>query len=111
MQHYFNIYLANDYGVNEAIMCHNMYFWIEQNKANNINFKDGRYWTYNTMDAFCKLFIYWNRYQVERILKSCKDQGLLITGMYNEKKYDRTVWYSTTDLVNRAYAPPSTPLS
>ena len=43
MQHSFDIDIAKEYGILEAILLNNMQFWIEKNKANGINYYDGNY--------------------------------------------------------------------
>lgn len=97
MEHHFNIDIASKYGVDEAIMFNHLLFWITHNAANEKNFYEGHYWTFNSLVAFEKLFPYWSRRQIERILKSLETKGLLLTGNYNKSSYDRTKWYSFTD--------------
>lgn len=89
--------IAKKYGVDEAIMIGNLAHWIEKNEANGRNFYDGRYWTYNSIDAFTKLFPFWTPRQIRRILKSLEDQNVIITGNYNQSTYDRTTWYAFAD--------------
>ena len=48
MQHSFDIAIAKKYGINCAVLLNNICFWIEKNRANEKNFHDGKYWTYNT---------------------------------------------------------------
>lgn len=85
------------YGVDEAIMLWNIRYWIERNEANKRHFHDGRYWTYNSAEAFTKLFPFWSSGQIRRILKSLQTQGVLLTGNYNASAYDRTMWYALSD--------------
>jgi hypothetical protein len=94
MEYSFDVLEARKYGVDEAIMLKNFKFWILKNKANNRHFYDGRTWTYNSHDSFTKIFDFWTESQIKRILKSLISQGVLITGNYNETKYDRTLWYA-----------------
>ena len=94
MDHHFNINLAEKYGVDEAIMLNHLFFWIMHNEANNKNYYDGHYWTFNSIAAFEKLFPYWTKKQIERVLKSLEKNELIITGNYNKSTYDRTKWYS-----------------
>ena len=55
MKHSFDVELAKEYGILEAILIQNIYFWIEKNKANKKHFYDGRYWTYNSKKAFSEM--------------------------------------------------------
>lgn len=97
MQHSFDVEIAEKYGVNCAIILNNLQFWIAKNKANGTNFHDGRFWTFNSMKAFSELFPYMTSKQIRGALDTLRDEGLLITGNYNVKPYDRTLWYALTE--------------
>lgn len=97
MNHFFDIEIAQQYGILEAVLLNHFEFWIDKNKANEKNFYDGCYWTYNSTAAFSKLFPYASKRQIEKALKNLRDQGLIKTGNYNENKYDRTLWYAFTE--------------
>lgn len=97
MQHSFDINVAQKYGIAEAIILNHFAFWISKNKANNQNYHDGRYWTYNSIKAFSKLFPYLTENQLRRTLEKLKSEGLIITGNYNDSPYDRKLWYALTD--------------
>ena len=98
MQHSFDIEIAEKYGVSEAILLQHLWFWIEKNKANEVNFYDGTYWTYNSAKAFVKLFPYMTQRQIQNALKRLKEKGIIKTGNYNKSAYDRTLWYAFTEL-------------
>ena len=100
MQHSFDVEIAEKYGVSEAILLQHLWFWIEKNKANEVNFYDGSYWTYNSTKAFVKLFPYMTQRQIQNALKKLKDKGIIKTGNYNKSAYDRTLWYAFTELGN-----------
>lgn len=97
MHYMFNVEDAEKYGLEEAIIIYNFKFWIIKNIANNKNNFDGRTWTYNSVNAFTKLFPFWSRRQIDRIIKSLIDKEVLITGNYNKIAYDRTLWYAFKD--------------
>ena len=50
-KHVFDIDVAQEVGVNAAILLENIAHWIEHNRANEDkrSFHDGTYWTYNSM--------------------------------------------------------------
>lgn len=96
MQHSFNVEIAKKYGILEAILLNHLWFWIKKNKANNTNYFDGNYWTYNSKKAFSELFPYASERQIGYALKKLIDCGLVITGNYNKSSYDRTLWYAIT---------------
>lgn len=95
--HTFDTETACKYGILEAILLNNLYFWIQKNRANEKNFFDGRYWTYNSVKAFTEIFPYATAKQIRTALKKLIDNGLIITGNYNKSPYDRTLWYALTD--------------
>lgn len=100
-EHHFDIDIAEKYGVNAAIILNNMYFWIKKNEANNVNFYDGCYWTYNSVKAFCDLFPYLSKSQITTALKKLEAAGVIKTGNYNKSAYDRTTWYAFTEMGNK----------
>lgn len=98
MGHHFNPDIAERYGLEEAILFENIYYWCEKNRANNQNFHDGRFWTYNSIKAFATMFKYMTEKKIASALKNLEDAGVIITGCYNANPYDRTKWYAITDL-------------
>ena len=96
MQHSFDIDVAEKYGLTEAILLNNLQFWIEKNRANNDNFFDGNYWTYNSIEAYTKLFPYLSARKITNAFKKLEDLGIIITGNYNKIAYDRKKWYAIT---------------
>jgi hypothetical protein len=97
MQHSFDVDIAKEYGILEAILLNNLGFWIEKNRANNVNYYDGYYWTFNSVKAFNQLFPYVSQRQIQTALKHLKEEGLIQTGNYNKLAYDRTLWYAFTE--------------
>ena len=96
MQHSFDKDIAVEYGVLEAILLNNICFWILKNKANNTNFYDGDYWTFNSTKAFTELFPYASKRQIEKALMHLREENILKVGNYNANAYDRTLWYALT---------------
>lgn len=94
--HYFDIKVAELYGINCAVILQNLWHWIRKNEANGTNFYDGNYWTYNSTKAFKDLFPYLSQKQIETALKKLRDENIIVTGNYNAVKYDRTLWYAIT---------------
>lgn len=97
MNHSFDKDIAVAYGLPEAIILNHMQFWIEQNQANNVNFYDGSFWTYNTTKAYAEIFPYLSQRQIQCALKHLREEGILKTGNYNKSAYDRTLWYAFTE--------------
>ena len=95
--------LAVKYGADVAIFVHNVVYWVEKNAANRSNFRDGRYWTYNSADALCEMYPLWSRDQIKRLIKRCAELGVIILGDYNEDRRDRTKWYTPSDEILELY--------
>ncbi len=100
MEHHFDVKLAQKYGVIEAILLNHFEFWIQQNEANERNFYNGRYWTYNSLKAFCEIFPYLSEKQIRRALNKLQEEGILLVGNFNQNPYDRTLWYSLSEKGN-----------
>lgn len=95
--HSFSIKVAQQVGIEEAILYQNLKHWVEKNAANGQNFFEGRYWTYNTTKAFSKLFPYMTEKTIYNSLRNLIKKGLVIKGNFNSNKWDRTAWYSIID--------------
>lgn len=95
--HFFDVELAKEYGINCAILLANFDYWIAKNRANNVNYYDGRFWTYNSKKAFAELFPYLGEKQIRSALDKLINEGLIMTGNYNASAYDRTLWYAFTE--------------
>lgn len=97
MEHHFSVDIAVRYGMLEAVLLNNLYYWITKNEANDRNYHDGYYWTYNSAKALHKLFPYVSERKIRNALKHLEDEGLIVTGNYNQSAYDRTMWYALTE--------------
>lgn len=96
MNHQFNVTIAKEYGLLEAILLFNIDYWVRKNKANNKHFYDGRYWTYNSVAAFAELFPYATSKQIRTALDHLRKEGIICTGQYGDS-FDKSLWYSVTD--------------
>lgn len=97
MEHSFDIKIAKEYGIAEAIILKHIYFWVNKNALNGKNHIDGRYWTYNSVKAFVEMFPYFNERQIRYTLGKLKDEGLIMVANHNNDPRDRTLWYTLTD--------------
>lgn len=96
-------HVAEKYGLEEAIFMDAIVHWYRVNRADDRNFYDGRWWTYNTIKAFDQTFPWWSTKQLRRIITSCKDKGALLTSNHNKDSRDRTIWYSPSDEILALY--------
>lgn len=104
--HFFNVNLAVKYGVENAVILSNLCYWVRHNAQNNTNFFEGRFWTYNTLAAFKKQFPYLSASQIRTALAGLKKAGAVVTGNFNKRPFDRTLWYSVSDEAMLVYDPP-----
>lgn len=105
MHHYFNTEIAKEVGVNAAVILENIAHWVLKNKANDKNFYDGHYWTYNSRTAMTALFPYLSEKQVRYALDALRKADMVLTGNYNKSSYDRTLWYTVSDSCAKKYFP------
>ena len=55
---------------------------------------DGKYWIYNTIEAWHKQFPFWSISTIKRIISNLEKEKLIITGNFNKISIDRTKWYT-----------------
>lgn len=97
MTHSFDVDCACKYGLVESIILHHMRFWIQHNKANNVNHHDGRTWTYNTTTAFQTIFPYLTPKKLRCCLEKLQAEGILLKQNFNSNPYVHTSWYAFFD--------------
>lgn len=83
--------LAKEIGVNEAIFLQQLHYWLTSSSAKEIN---GRLWVYNTQEEWQEQLSCFSFRTMQRIIKSCKDKGLIEFNTFNKLSYDRTKWYT-----------------
>ncbi len=103
MKHLCDVEMAKLIGTDSSLFLENIAFWIKHNYSNDINYHEGRYWTFNTQEALVDFFPYWSRDQIKRIIKKCHDSGMLVKGNFNKLSYDRTTWFSLSDNAHKHY--------
>ena len=73
--------LAKLIGLNEAIVLQQVHYWLEINRKANKNFKESRYWTYNSIRTWQENnFEFWSFDTVKRTFAKLEKRGLLISG-------------------------------
>ena len=104
MEHSFNIEIATDLkSVNMAVIIKNLDYWLSKNKANEKHYHDGEFWTYNSAEAFTKLFPYLTAHQVRRIIDKLIKLQIIKTGKFNKSSYDQTRWFTFTNAFCKKY--------
>jgi hypothetical protein len=95
ISHAFSVMLAQRFGDREAIALNSFAFWYTHNKAKNLNFHEGRWWTYNTQESFLAIWPYWTIQNTKTVINSLIRQGLLMKAQL--RGTDRTVSYTLTE--------------
>lgn len=90
--HSFNTAVAEDFGVEKAIILEHFVFWVRKNYANRINiYKDGKAYTYNSAEAFAEIFTYFKARKIAELLRQMEADGLIqsiqIHGTDRRKSY------------------------
>ena len=88
-----NVDLACILGVNESIVLQQVHYWVEKNKKDRRNSRDGFTWTYNTYKEWKEQFPFWSDSTIKRIFSKLEKMGVLVSAKYNKKSFDRTKWY------------------
>lgn len=97
MKHIFDVEIAMKIGINAAIILENIGYWVAKNEANGENFFEGNYWTYNSRQAYQKLFPYLTKKQIDTAFDKLLEEEYIIKGNFNSSAYNRTLWYTLTD--------------
>jgi hypothetical protein len=97
--HSFNITLADRYGIEGSILIEHLYWWIHKNECEEEETmtKNGRVWCYSSAKGFNRYIPYMTPKKIWRELKRLEERGVLITGNFNTKPTNQTLWYSFSD--------------
>lgn len=87
--------LAKCLGLKEAVVFQQIHYWLEINKRTKNNFKENKYWTYNSVKAWHENeFDFLSLRTVERTLQKLEKDGLLESKVFNKMAGDKTKWYT-----------------
>jgi len=92
-----NEVLVKRFGLNEALVIQNFAFWINLNKEKNRNVKEGRVWTFQTLNEISEKIKILSVDKIRYSLNKLIQQGVIVKGNFNKTKYDRTIWYAFED--------------
>jgi len=108
--HCFLIEDAIQYGVPESVFLYHIRHWIKVNEANEnpTHFKEGKYWTYDSREAFAKIFPFWTDDQIRNVIKNLEKDGAIIKGHFSKGNYSRTTWYTLGENPQRNSENPQT---
>ena len=87
--------LAKCLGLKESVVFQQIHYWLEINKRTKNNFKENKYWTYNSVKAWHENeFDFLSLRTVERTLQKLEKDGLLESKVFNKMAGDKTKWYT-----------------
>ncbi|MFM9414361.1 hypothetical protein ACKQTC_08275 [Peptococcus simiae] len=93
-----NYTLAKIIGPREAAFVQKVQYWVNENRKRGRNYRDGKYWTYNSIQAWHEhCFACYSVDTVKRTFAKLRKMGLLIVGNYNKDPRDRTNWYTVNE--------------
>lgn len=80
--------------------------WLAVNEAKKHNFREGRFWTYNSLPQWCVQHFPWlSPKQLSTIMTRLEDQGVIIRKQFKAKhEFDNQYWYSVNEEVLAALA-------
>lgn len=84
--------LAKAIGLNEAIVLQQIHYWLQGNKSGKEI--EGVRWIYNSLAEWKEQFPFWSESTIYRALQSLEEKKLIQIGEFNQRKYDRTKWYT-----------------
>lgn len=93
----YNAAVAAEVGANAATIFHSICFWVYHNQKNRTNFRDGKFWVYNSKKAWAEYYPNMNEMQVRFALDKLEKNRYVVSACYNENRFDRTKWYSVTE--------------
>lgn len=86
--------LAKSIGLKEALFLQQIHFWVLHNRIRGMNEKNRGTWSYNSAVAWqWEYFPFLSLSTMKRVIKHLEDLKLIESGIFNNKKWDRTKWY------------------
>ncbi|MBP0725564.1 replication protein [Bacillus sp. RG28] len=82
--------LATCIGLNKSIILQQLHYWLKKSK----HIKNGRKWIYNTYEEWEPQFPFWSNKTIRRTITALETDGIIISKNFNQKKSDKTKWYT-----------------
>lgn len=89
----YNSVLAKELNKSKAAMINQIHYWTQLLRDER-HFHDGRYWVHETYEDWQAQFPDMTTRGIQKMLLSLEEDGYIFVGNFNNKKYDRTKWYS-----------------
>lgn len=95
MQHHFTVEVAEQYGIEKAVILDNFVFWCQKNLANKKNIHNGKAYTYNTSEALAEIFPYFKPRKIAELLRQMENDNLIKSNYFHGR--ERVKSYTVTD--------------
>ncbi|UOE96055.1 hypothetical protein [Alkalihalobacillus sp. LMS39] len=82
--------LAKVIGLNKAIILQQCHYWIQKSSHE----REGRTWFYKTYKEWAIDFPFWGDKTIRKTITELEKDGLLISGNFNKRQFDKTKWYT-----------------
>ena len=97
LSHSFSVEVASKYDVHQALLLQHFSFWYLKNKADDVNFFSSDYWVRMKLEKLGEYFPYLTQRQLNYTLSKLIENRLLKSEKFNQKRNDRTNWYTFTN--------------
>lgn len=97
MYHTFDVSIACEFGINAAVILHHIAYWVVRNEAEGVNVHEGVGWTFDSRRAYREKFPYLGERQIDTAFSKLLSAGLITSGRFNKRAWDRTLWYTLTE--------------
>ncbi|GAM63640.1 hypothetical protein JCM19232_2620 [Vibrio ishigakensis] len=67
--------------------------YIKYHERNKTNFFDGHHWTYDSAESLTKVFTYWTKNKIHKLLTKMEAEGLIESGDYSDNRAVRPKYY------------------
>ena len=92
----FDMEIAVVFGINEAVIINQIWYWMRHNEERGYNYREGRYWVrYTFEELHSREFPWLSVKTIKRAVCKLEEAGVLLSeSKYNKRPGDRTKWYS-----------------
>ena len=89
----FNPKIAVEYGVDEAIVYERMKYLCEHNAAHDEFIYDGNAYCFATVRGLTRIYPFWSKHQVERIIESMVKKGMVVKRPHWNNIWDQRSYF------------------
>lgn len=93
--------MAKVLGLEKAVIMRKILGWIKFNMKNHKDlhepyptYREGKYWVYNSLMEWEADIQVMKKDRIHRHLRALEEEKWLITGNFNKRSWDKTVWYT-----------------